>query len=660
MTSQRLQEIRRRYAALPRLGVVRQRRAFQTAGTRGRLALTCVTWIAALVVPLAVPSAAWRQIFVLMVIYAALASGLNLLVGFTGLLDLGYVAFYAVGAYTTAILTTHVLVARFGQAFYSQDLWWVPYLAIIPAVVFSGLLAGILGYPTLRARGDYLAIMTLGLGEVVQLVAINWSGLTGGPAGIAAIPPFALGTTKLFNPLAVYYVALVIATPCFIFTWRVSRSHLGRIWRTIREDELVAESMGVRSSRYKLYAYVAGGGIAGAIGVIFAHSQGFVDPQSFTIDVNFLVLSLVIIGGSGTIIGPIFAAIAWVALNQWLSTTQLVQAHPEMGSFILSAVVLVVLIVRPRGLLGSGPSLARSSAGTALRTRSPEEAGFQRVRPTLASGPVRGPRRRPPAGVPGSSKEPPASAGILAGQALRCSFGGVHALNGVDMQVRAGEIVGLIGPNGAGKTTLANVLTGVQRPTSGSLFLDEALVKMSRPSDAARLGISRTFQLIRVLPEMSVLENLLVGSHLDVKRGLGLVLGVRAWSGEKALTERAVAVLELLGLQQRTHQLAAALPYGDRRRVEIGRALMTGPRFLFLDEPAAGMDTRETSELGEIIRHIGAQGIGICLIEHDLGLVTSISDRVIALDRGTVVADGDPKAVATSPAIAHAYLGVEP
>lgn len=631
---------------------------------------------AALALPAVVPSERWVRVLLLVVIYAVLASGLNLLVGFTGLLDLGYVAFFAVGAYTTALLTVRVALERLGPEAYAARLWWLPFLSIALGALLAGIVAGALGYPTLRARGDYLAIMTLGLGEIVRLVAVNWTSLTRGPAGIPGVPPFALGPMELYEPRRVYLVALAVALVLFVGIARITRSFVGRAWQAIREDGLVAESMGIRTVRYKLLAYVAGGSVAGAIGVVFAHAQGFINPDSFVLNENFVVLALVILGGGGTLAGPLVGATAWIVFDQAVATSAFVQEHPEMRQLLLGALVLGLLRFAPGGIVrrvarperpvgaatpvdaGDGTGIGTAGAGREgaadPRDRGAPQAGLPRDRGGPGAG-ARGPR-----GLAGSLTVLERDAErILAARGITCRFGGLTALRDVDLELRRGEIVGLIGPNGAGKTTLINVLTGILRPTAGEVSIDGRPVALSRPSDAAAHGIARTFQTIRLLGEMTVLENVLVGAHRHLPRDVRAALGLsrRGREAEREARERAASLLEAVGLLDLADRPASTLPYGHQRRLEIARALMLGPRFLCLDEPAAGMNPVETAELRELILDLAGAAIGVLLVEHDVGLVTGVSDRVLVLDHGEPIAHGTATEVSRHPAVIEAYLG---
>ena len=638
-----------------------------------------------LLAPLLAPNNTWVRILILALIYVVLASGLNIVVGFTGLLDLGYIAFYAVGAYYSSILTVRVLIEGFG--FTAADLWWLFFVNLVVAGFVASVAGIILGYPTLRVRGDYLAIMTLGFGEIVRILATNMTGLTNGVAGIRGVPLPAIDGFRLSDPPSLYYLALAIAVVALSTIARLARSYVGRAWVALREDELVAEVMGVRPARYKLLAYSTGAFYAGMIGVFFAHLQQFTNPQSFTLFENVLVLALVILGGSGTLWGPALGAIVWTLTSGWALQLPIVQENPEFRNMGLGLLILVLVILFPRGLLGrfrpalvmrraaeaagvdvpsivaGGPSpLAASVVAAAVvdeRGPSPEQGAATEVIATATALPAEGTLD---ATLPTHPAATPGNDGVL----LRCeaisrSFGGIKALKPTTLEVRRGEILGVIGPNGAGKTTLFNVITGVVPAMSGHVILRGTTIRRLRASDLARLGVSRTFQSIRLFRDMTVLENVMLAAHTRVATNLiAVVLGRR---GTRELEERALGeaqrVLAYVGLSGFEASIAGSLPYGHQRRVEIARALMVEPDILFLDEPAAGMNPTETNALAGLIRRIRGDGVTIVLIEHDMQLLMEVSDRVVAFDQGELIAEGSPAEVRMTPAVIEAYLGPE-
>ena len=298
------------------------------------------------------PSDYWRRVFVFVLIYGILASGLNVVVGFAGLLDLGYVAFYAVGAYLSSILFIHVFQLKFG--IHPGQIWWLLYVNLLGGGVLAAIFGIVLGYPTLRLRGDYLAIMTLGFGEIVRIVALNWVELTRGPMGIRGIPPPALFGVSLDRPLALYYFALVLLVFTVFTISGLVRSYVGRAWVAVREDETVAETMGVPTARYKLYAYAVGAFYGGVAGVFFAHFQQYVSPFSFILWENILILCLIVLGGMGTLGGPILGAAIWVVFVEWAMEFGFVQAHPETRFLALGVLLWLMMIFRPQGLWGAG------------------------------------------------------------------------------------------------------------------------------------------------------------------------------------------------------------------------------------------------------------------------------------------------------------------
>jgi branched-chain amino acid transport system permease protein len=298
--------------------------------------------------PFLIPSDYWVRVLASVLLYGALASGLNLVVGYAGLLDLGYVAFYAVGAYLTSILFINVFEETYGVR--PETVWWLFYVNLIAGGFLAALFGVVLGYPTLRLRGDYLAIMTLGFGEIVRTVALNWDGLTNGPMGIRGIPPPELGVFVLDSPRALYVIALALLAFTLFTSARLVGSFMGRAWVAIREDETVAETIGVATSRYKIYAYAIAAFYAGALGVFFAHFQQFVSPFSFTLWENVLLVCVVVLGGAGTLWGPVIGAAVWLIFVEWAMDFRFVQRHPELRFLALGVLLWALMIFRPQGI----------------------------------------------------------------------------------------------------------------------------------------------------------------------------------------------------------------------------------------------------------------------------------------------------------------------
>lgn len=587
--------------------------------------------IAALAVAVFFPLIAegqWIRVGAVALIYVALASGLNILVGLTGLLDLGYIAFFIVGAYVTSILSVKIINTP-----QMADVSLVQWIAVgtLPIAIAIAMAFGVvLGYPTLRARGDYLAIMTLAFGEIIRIVVINATPVTGGTAGIRQISPLGLFGTDFIAPAPVYYVVLGVVAILLLVIRLIVSSPIGRAWVAVREDELVAQSVGIRTRRYKLLAYVCGASIASAAGVVFAHMQQFINPDNFTLEDNFIVLSLVIVGGAGTFWGPVVGAVAWIFLSTWARDQPLVQSHPEIQPAVLALIVILVLILRPAGLVNTKPRLSRQLPEAATGTES------SILRPTSA-----------------------ADRHLLECRQLTRSFGGVCAIDDVSFHVDPGEIVGLIGPNGAGKSTLLNLISGVLPPSGGTVTVSGIPLRGKDPAAVNALGIARTFQNVRLFGRMTVGENLLVGAHRRVEVGVGsaMVRSPAFRRREQAAMTDVNEVLEFVGLTEVRDQEAATLSYGYQRRLEIARALMTNPSLILLDEPAAGLNESESRELAQLILQIRQAGISVVIIEHDMDMLMSVSERVVVLNYGRVIADGTPDDVRSNSAVIEAYLG---
>src|SRR5574337_24230 len=560
-------------------------------------------------------------------IYVTLALGLNIVVGLAGLLNLGYIAFYAVGAYVYGLLAT-----RFDLSF-----WQVLPLGGILAAVFGVLL----GFPALRLRGDYLAIVTLGFGEMIRIVLNNWDSVTGGPNGVIGIARPGLFGFTFSHPIHYYYLILAVVLLTIFIVGRLNRSRLGRAWTAMRDDEIAAEAMGIDLVKTKLLAFGLGATWAGFAGVFFASKMTFISPESFTFFESVLVLCMVVLGGMGSIPGVILGAAMLLILPEMMRQFALYRM------LIFGAAMVGMMVIRPKGLL-------------AARRRAVPLWQKECARATVVSGPQAhstGPGQVDPTVQP--SKD--ASVTLLETRKLSVDFGGLRALDMIDLSVKAGEIVGLIGPNGAGKTTFFNCVTGLFAPTSGEVrYRGENLVGL-RPNQVASKGVTRTFQNIRLFRDMTVLENVMVGSHCRMHAAvIGAIFRPKGViQEEEGLVAKAGDLLRFVGLEEKADLWASQLPYGDQRRLEIARAMASDPTLLLLDEPAAGMNPQETNALMELIYAIRARRVTVLLIEHHMKLVMGISERVVVLDHGIKIAEGRPEEIKTDPRVIGAYLGKE-
>jgi branched-chain amino acid transport system permease protein len=549
------------------------------------------------------------------IVFALLAVGLGLAMGVGGQINLAQVAFFGVSAYAVAILTTR---AGFG--------FWT---AAVLAMVAAALVGVFVGIPALRMQSHYLGIVTLGL----ALAFTNWvtnSTITGGADGTSGIPVPPLFGVDLSSEYLYYYLELVVFVLGLAFAGFVAHTGLGRRMRAMRDDSLAAGAVGAPVPVLRMTAFVLASLFGGVAGVLYAGLIRYVAPETFSIANMFLLLAMVIIGGRQSILGCVVGAVALSLLREALVDFSV---YAQLG---FGVVVVLMVVFAPTGLAGI-PGRLRTLL---RRGRTADERAA--LRPFTPGAPVDG---RAGAGleISGISKQ----------------FRGLRALSDVSMSVTPGEIRGVVGPNGSGKTTLFNIVSGIYTVSSGSASVDGRVVTGQRPYQLSRLGLARTFQNLRLFGRMTVLDNVLVAldrsSMLSMWRYLLWPPGI--WRAERDLRKRAAELLDQFGLTDFAGAAPTSLPYGIQRRLEIARAMATGPRLLLLDEPAAGLNGQEVGQLGEIVRSIRDSGVTVVLIEHNMGLVMSLCDRVTVLASGGVIADGTPAEVAVRPEVIEAYLG---
>jgi len=637
-------------------------------------ALIAAAAVAALLFPIAIRNDADIDSLANALAFAALALGLNIVVGFAGLLDLGYAAFFAIGAYSYGILSSWQLqpdwssfwepfqwlglVARnhttAGDFVHFQVSFWLM-LPLSAAITAS---FGILfGAPTLRLKGDYLAIVTLGFGEIVPIVVRNWPSLTNGAMGLNGVAaPQLFGFNFGIAATPYYYVAVALVALLILISVRLKDSRVGRAWMAIREDEIAAAAMGVDRVRFKLLAFAMGAAFAGMTGTLYIAKLQTATPDMFMFPVSVMILVMVVFGGIGSVWGVVVGALILQVLQSWVLEDLSGWLH-VLGRFvgvdwlqrvelassielIFGLILVFMMLFRREGLI---PATRRVPA-LSLTEQSAQvgRGGFDRL-----------------AGV-GAVAERDGEK-LLEIEDLTVRFGGLVALRSVSLSVPAHRIVAVIGPNGSGKSTLFNVMTGLVPADGGMVRFAGMEILRLPPHRILECGIARTFQNIRLFPNLSVLENVMIGMHARLRTGtVGAVLRLPVTRREEAeARERALEILAVFGnrLLPRLDHPTASLSYANRRRTEIARALASGPKLLLLDEPAAGMNPAETLELVDQIKSLARIGLSIVLIEHKLDVVADLADNVIVLDHGEKIAEGTTDAVRRDEEVIRAYLG---
>ena len=579
-----------------------------------------------LALPLAGVDDYYLHLLIMAGIFFMLAAGMNLLLA-GGQLNLGHTAFFGIGAYASGLLALHLALS--------------PLLAMGAAGALSAVVGSLLGRLTLRLRGAYFVLVTVGFAEVIRLVATNWTDLTQGPMGLPGVPAFAVGPERftLVDKRDYYYLMAALAGGTLWLTARLLASRVGRALSAIRENENLAESSGISAYRHTMLALVVACALAGVAGSFYAHYVTFLSPELFGFHNTVTMAVMVVGGGQGTVLGPAVGALVFTFVPE------LARMAVFYRMLLYGVILLLVVMFMPRGIVFY---LRR-----ALPARAPGRGAPAPVDTGRSAPPARRPRR---ALVSPSARSGPA----LAVTGLTVRFGGLAAVQDVSLELRRGEILALIGPNGAGKSTAFNVMTGFEPPAGGRVAFAGRDLGGLAPHRIAGLGLVRMFQRTSIFPDATGLRQ---RAHLLPWPGPDGTLSARA--AVRAPTAARMdgcasgpsAILDFVGLAHKAGEAARNLSCGEQRLLGLAIALGPGPSVLLLDEPAAGLNRVETERLMRLIQAIRRSGVSVLLVEHDMALVMGLCDRIVVLNHGQKIAEGAPAEIRANPEVIRAYLG---
>ena len=586
----------------------------------GSLVALAVAALAVIVVPIVSPNNFWIFFVAALGISLILVAALNLAMGFTGLVSMAHTGLFAVGAYVSGLL-----LVKMGLPFW---------LSVPAAMVGAGAVGAVMSLAALRAAHLYFAMITLAFDLILLEIAIQADPITGGYVGVLGISRPSFFGTRL-GPTEYFYLVWAFVAAVLLLTRNVVGSRFGRAFVALRDGEDAAAALGIPPFRTKLLSFTFSSALAGLAGALFASLNGFVNPAFAGLDNSLNLFIAMLLGGVGTLVGPVVGMTVLTAVQQAIAPIALYQA------LVFGVILLLSMILVPTGLIGTwrGTRWGRPRA-----QRAPTPVRSASVRDVL---PVR------------AAIDTTAPALEVTG--LQKSFGGIRALGGVDLRVLPGTIHGIIGPNGSGKTTLVNVVAGYYRRDAGEVRFFGRALRRQRPHEVARAGLIRIFQAAHLFGRTTALENVLVGLQLRARVPLAAAaLRLPAFGREeRELRATAVELLSAVGLAEQAEREASSLSHGQQRLLEVARALGAQPRLLILDEPATGLTAAELARLARLIRDVRDAGVTVLLIEHNMAFVMGLCDVVTVLDGGECIASGPPVVIQGDAKVIEAYLGTK-